>query len=439
MIEKRISNAIKVCGLVENTKIASFEPDVHIPEEVQNFAANLQADPRFAYMHAIAMSDGDSYGSNMNGDVFTWDELTGTQGEAEAAKNKGELAGIPIPRFKTFEQAKFFKHHANSDYDKFYGDVPLAAINEPMRRIELIIRVARQDIPELNMVGAPDVCLNLDNGIQVCLSMGSRISHEQCNYCGATNEFISQRCPHLATQMGEIMPNGVKVAALNYGMRFFDISKVTIPADPIAFSLNKVASIIAPPNKAFDVEIKKSNWRQKWSEIYKEIPSDAAEKVECGEFVASEPIPFEDSELQTLAKTAHLNSLLNTASALGIVFAPYELMKLALYSGVSDVNEADVNGINVMSVDYGVANLLKNKVAERSGYFIAPHNSKWQEEKFAGYEDACDFYAFYRTALSCVPVSDLTKSAAAIPAIRDIVGRNANPLKAASYLAHTGY
>jgi hypothetical protein len=239
--------------------------------------------------------------------------------------------------------------------------------------------------------------------------------------------------------MGEIMPNGVKVAALNFGMKLFDISKVTIPADPIAFSLNKVASILPPPNKAFDVETKRSSWRQKWSEIYKEIPSDAAEKVECGECENKQPAPFQDSELQTLAKTAHLNSLLNTATSLGIVFAPYELMKLALYSGVSDVNEADVGDINVMNVNYGVASLLKAKMAERSGYYIAPHVSKWQEEKFAGYDDACDFYAFYRTALSCVSVGDLIKSAAAIPAIRDIVGRNANSLKAASYLAHTGY
>lgn len=439
MIEKHISNAIKVCGLVENTKIASFEPDIHIPEEVQNFVANLQPDPRFAYMHAIAMSDGDSYGSNMNGDVFTWDELIGNQDEAEAAKNKGDLAGVSIPRYKTFEQAKFFKHHANSDYDKFYGDVPLAACNAPMKRIELIIRVARNDIPEMGMVGAPDVCVNLDNGIQVCLSMGSRITHETCSYCNNSNEFISQRCPHLANQMGEIMPNGVKVAALNYGMRFFDISKVTIPADPIAFSLSKVASIIPPPNKCFDVEVKKSNWRQKWSEIYKEIPSDAAEKVECGECVSEEPSAFKDEELQALAKTAHLNSLLNTSTALGIVFAPYELMKLAFYSGINDVNDADVGSINVMDVNYGVANILKTKMAERSGYYISPHSTKWQEEKFAGYDDACDFYAFYRTALSCVPVSELTKAAAAIPAIRDIVGRNANTLKAASYLAHTGY
>lgn len=446
MIEKHINVTLYVSGVVtDQAKIASFDPEVHVPDEVTKFVEGLKADPRFAYMHTIAMSDGDTYGQNLNGDIFGWDELLADQTPDEAKKNPGDMAGIVVPRYKTFEQAKFFKHHANSPYDDSYGDVPLAVINIPMKRIELIIRIARQDVPEMNMKGAPDISERLDGGGMVPVSMGCRIGHEQCSYCGAENEFISQRCPHMANQMGELMPNGVKVAALNFKPRFFDISKVSIPADPIAMSLAKVAAF-APkakkPNDAKDVGCKAANWRRKWADIVKIIPADAIEKTcrEPGEQTLVAPCELSDDELKSAAAAGSFDDVVSTATAMGIVFNPLELAKLASYSGYENVDDVSFSGIDVMSVNYGVVSALKNKMAERSGYFIQPHTEGWHPMKVAesGHDDVSDFYAFYRTAIGYVPFSDLSKAASAIPAIVSLLPRNADTMEAAAYLTRAG-
>lgn len=256
---------------------------------------------------------------------------------------------------------------------------------------------------------------------------------------------ISQRCPHLATMMNEIMPNGVKVSASNYKPRFFDISKVTIPADPIAMSLSKVASFLPPraPNTAVDsLGAKVSNWRQKWSEITKEIPADAVESVTAKdtEVAGPAPAPLTDAELTAISKAGSLNDALSTATALGMVYSPIELAKLASLYGESDINDIDCSNINVLSVNYGVASVLKTKFAERSGYVVAPHAGEWHPCKIAstGHVDMSDFYAFYRTAVGVTSIGDLVKAANVIPVVRSIVGPDADSRKAAAFLALAG-
>lgn len=451
MIEKYIDINFYVSGRVtDQAKIAAFDPEVHIPPEIGAFVNQLQPDPRYSYMHTIAMSDGDSYGSNMNGDVFSWDELLGMQSPEEALKNPGDVRGVCLPRYKTFEQAKFYKHHANSPFDDSFGDVPLAVINIPMRRIELIIRIARENVNDdagsIIHHGAPDVCDRLDGGGVVPVSMGTRIGYEKCNYCGHENELISQRCSHLANQMGELMPNGIKIAALNFRPRFFDISKVTIPADPIALSLSKVAAFMPKPkgpNKAKDCVSKHSSWRLKWSEMVKEIPPDAVEAVCCkdpGEPEAEAPAEFSDEELKSAAACGSFGDVLSTTTAMGIVLSPVELVRLASIYGAVDVNDADVSNIDVFNVNYGVVNALKGKFAERSGFVIGLHAGDWHPTKIAesGHVDVSDFYAFYRTAIATTPVSAITKAASVIPALRNLP-KSRDVFELATFLYQAGF
>ena len=79
-IEKRISANFKIASTIDQRmKVASFELESYIPSEIQSFMDRIRPDPRYCYMHVIAMSDGPTYGSNLNGDIFRAAELCGMQ------------------------------------------------------------------------------------------------------------------------------------------------------------------------------------------------------------------------------------------------------------------------------------------------------------------------------------------------------------------------
>ncbi|MDZ4864471.1 MAG: hypothetical protein SGJ01_13625, partial [Gemmatimonadota bacterium] len=338
-IEKYVSTSWQIERVFDSqTKIADFTPSTYVPPEIQAYVDRLKAiaDPRFTYVHVIAMTDGDYYGSNLNGDIFTTDQLTGQQTPTEAEKNPGDMAGVALPRYKTFEQAKFFRNHANGNNDPAYGDVPCAAWNDLMRRVELVVRIAKKAIPELGLRDGADICAKLDRRGYLTLSMGTRITHEKCRYCGAENEYIHQRCDHLKNHMNEIMPDGRLVSAENFGCRFFDISDVGVPADPAAYSLSKVASAVLL-NHAIDVPGDGyAPWRNKLSEMEKrvlaadpvyDVPSD---DVPCSVVDGECTDEFTEPELKAAYVAAHgdLSAVVSTAAAAGMVFSPRELATL---------------------------------------------------------------------------------------------------------------
>ncbi len=447
-IIKHIQTTWKIASLTDEggtQKVAAF--DSYVPPEIEQYIVNLDPDPRFCYVHAIAMTDGDYYGSNLNGDVFTTEELTGTQAPEEAAKNPGDVRGVQLPRFKTFEQAKFFRHHANSSTDKAYGDVPLAAWNAPMRRVELVIRIARKDMPALNMHGAPDIVAKFDRRGYLTLSMGTRIAYEKCRYCGHENELTSQRCDHLKNHMNEIMPDGRLVSAENYGCRFFDISDVTVPADPTAYTLSKVASATKVANPAADVfDYAGRDWRNKVSEIDKQISmlGTVADVDYCGTCEKTVDVPEFSIEEMKAAAVDGLPALLSTATLMGIVLSPVELVAATMAVEPEKVASArgDFHGFDYVPLDKfspAAYNVLRSKIAERSGYVAPCLASGWEPAKIAanGYELAANYYAFYRAALGSLPVAQISKAAHRIPAVAEL-HRNGNPTNAAYHLAYAG-
>lgn len=426
MIEKYVQADWKIEAIFDSPiKVANWQPEVYVPPEISEFVRNLKPDPsKFAYVHLIAMSDGDSYGSNMNGDIFTADQLTGTQTPEEAAKNPDSMQGICLPRYKTFEQAKFYKHHANGPMDPHYGDVPLAVWNDLMRRVELIVRIAKQPIPELGMNNGMDVVVKLDRRGYLTVSMGTRISHERCRYCGAENEFIHQRCDHLKNHINEIMPDGRQVTAENFGCRFFDLSDVTIPADPIAYTLNKVASAVqsTTPNPAFDVE-QYGPWSAKLSEMEKRdvggstpVVRDTEYTRDCPYCGSADTVPeFSDRELKEAAANAtDLDSVLATATVAGIVFSPRELAFLTDH--FEPGKAADFHGFGAIALDKFspfVYHALRSKLAERSGYLAPCLRSGWEPTKIAeqGFDAVAKYYTYYRASLGSLPRSTFTKAA----------------------------
>lgn len=456
-IEKHISTTWQVENVLDSaSKVACWTPPTYVPPEIQSFMSRLKergADPRFSYVHIIAMTDGDYYGQNLNGDVFSTDELTGIQSETEAAKNRGDLQGVRVPRYKTFEQAKFFRNHANGDTDPYYGDVPCAAWNEPMRRVELIVRIAKKAIPELGMQDGGDIIIKLDRRGYITVSMGTRISHEQCSICGNTNEFIHERCEHLADQMNEVLPDGRVVRAKNFGMRFFDISDVGVPADPGAYSLAKVASPtltkVATANVAFDAD-GYSEWRIKHSEITKNVPcsdpiADLLPVHDPARVTDRAPAPYPVEQLKRALYAAHgdVDVVLSTAAAAGVVFSPAELCTLTALAEPDKVASADFRGFQTLTFDKvsrAVYDVLRSKFAERSG-FVAPCYARgWEPAKLAeeGHTVVADYYAFYRDALGSLSRSTFTKAAYRIPYIREMVDAGGDPKAAMTHLAYAG-
>ncbi len=456
-IEKHVSATWQIESVLDSaSKVACWTPPTYVPPGIQAFVDQLKergADPRFTYVHLIAMTDGDFYGSNLNGDVFTTEELTGTQSPEEAAKNRGAMRGVPLPRYKTFEQAKFFRNHANGDTDPYYGDVPCADWNAPMRRVELIVRIAKKPLPEMGMQDGSDIIIKLDRRGFITVSMGTRITHEQCSICGHENEFIHERCDHLANQMNEVLPDGRLVYAKNYGMRFFDISDVGVPADPGAYSMAKVAMVIVAavqaPNVAFDAD-GYAEWRTKHSEITKHVPcSDpVADLLPVRDAVArteKEPAAYPVDQLKQALHAAHddIDVVLSTAAAAGIVFSPVELCTLTALAEPDKIASSSFRGFRAITFDKvsrPVYDALRSKLADRSG-FVAPCYARgWEPAKLAdeGNTVVADYYAFYRDALRSLSRSTFVKAAHRLPYLREMVDAGGDPKAAMHHLAFAG-
>jgi hypothetical protein len=396
MIEKYIQCDFAIQATLDTvSKVAAWVPEVYVPDDLAAFIEQLKPDPRFAYVHALAMTAGDKYGPNLNGDIFSEEELTGLQTQAEADKNTSQLRGICVPRYKTFETARFFRRHDNRPSSPFYGDIPIAAWNAPMRRVELIIRIAKQDIPDLGMTSGSDIIIKLDKRGYLTVSMGTRILYERCTICGNENEFVTDRCVHLRNLMNSIMPDGRQVAAENFGVRLFDLSDVDIPADELAYSLRKVASVGPTPiqNLARDPisNVPPSTWGNKLSEIEKQIPlgptlSETTIYQPEGTAVPATDLPPKDISL--LAKMAghDLDVVLATTTLAGVVLSPSELFQVTCECQPEAKTSEVFPGpgpINLDKFSPFVYDVLSATVRARSGFTAPTHAAEWDLAEIA--------------------------------------------------------
>lgn len=72
--------------------------------------------------------------------------------------------------------------------------------------------------------------------------MALKIKSDTCSICGNVAHTRQEYCTHLKNELNRIYPDGRKVFAINEAdFSGFDISAVTVPADPISSILQKVA------------------------------------------------------------------------------------------------------------------------------------------------------------------------------------------------------
>lgn len=253
--------------------------------EVQRFVDTFQPKPDCKYVLVNAMGASEYYGMNANKDAFPEHALVnvpkGWTGNPDKDRelSKGWTYGFP-----TFYQAGVFSHHRNKEHDKRLGQVALAAWNDRMKRVELVLEVEKERSHQYNGAGFWN---SMEKGELPAVSMGARVKFDRCSRCTDLETFYralraydpkkhanpgmavleehirlrdkagiprdakgitggirgigrvrSEYCDCMKYHAGEIDPEtGVQIFVYNDFPLFFDISLVFIPADRTALGI----------------------------------------------------------------------------------------------------------------------------------------------------------------------------------------------------------
>jgi hypothetical protein len=181
--------------------------------------------PNLIQVLLTALGAYEFWGQNVNGDRFRVPALT----------HEGSDYG-----YQTFtSNANYFTHHVNKDPALAKGQVLHAVWNEAGKRVELIVGIN----PSLDPEGAAMV----DRGDDVTFSMGAKVPFDVCSICHHRAKTRAEYCDCLRYMMNQIDPmSNQLVGADNLFPKFFDISRVLIPADKTAHMWTKVASALNP-------------------------------------------------------------------------------------------------------------------------------------------------------------------------------------------------
>lgn len=321
-------------------------------EDLKEFVRNLKPDPKYLYLHIIAMGSGEYFGPNTNGDYFLEEGL--------------------LRKYDTFRTlAHLFKHHVNKDPKQSYGHVPYSTYNEPMRRVELIVAAGREK--------APDIVSRAENGEPLAFSMACKVQWDRCSICGNKAHKKSEYCDHIRHNLLNIMSDGRQVFMVNEDPTFFDISYVLKPADKTAMMLSKVAGQDnSVPTKSarsltfgkIDAMTKEKVSELKSGSIQKEFETilEPAMSEEQQEGIYKYVMPLlkeAEPDLPTDSfKGFSLNDILSTLGLCGIVCKPHEYKRILLVIG-SDGNNPKIDHDNFNDSIY---QLIKHIIPERSFY-----------------------------------------------------------------------
>jgi hypothetical protein len=192
------------------TKTASYD------QEVVDAIEALEKKVDHIYVLVNALSSGEAFGANRNGDFFPEKEL--------------------MEHHKTYETLGFqYRGHDNKNPEKSFGRVVFSHYNPAMKRVEIIV--------ELPTNKNKDIVDRINRGDYPKTSMGCRVPYDICSICGNKARTRKEYCSHLLMYMGKVMADGRQVYAINVRPKFFDNSWVDRPAAPTAGVLAKVASV----------------------------------------------------------------------------------------------------------------------------------------------------------------------------------------------------
>ena len=285
-------------------KTASFRSDV------QSYINIMEKQAGHTYVLVNAMTAGEYFGPNLNGDYFP----------------EGQLNAY----HKTFEKyANAYRHHVNKDPEQRAGKVIYASYHPEMHRVELII--------DLENSRAQDIIERLNKGEFPAVSMGTRTPSDRCSICNNRAKNTAAYCNHLKYEMRRIHPDGRRVMAINDDrLTFFDISFVRIPADRTASVITKVAHV---EDENMKPVISSAAIGEEWlkrggikeSTLFKEVPGTIeglAKDPQNLIMSARKPLPKE--ELDKISEHYSLPDILSTLLAARIVPTPEEFQRIVI-------------------------------------------------------------------------------------------------------------
>lgn len=177
--------------------------------EVDRYIKNLEREKGYIYALVNALTAGEYYGPNRNGDYFP-----------EEALKKYHNTFV--------DHGHVYKHHRNKDPKKAMGKVIFSHYNDEMKRVEVVIKLIGDHPDVISLVES------ILNGNIPKVSMGCKVPEDYCSITGKCAKTRAEYSDYLKNQMGQVLPDGRRVYAINKRPRFFDLSIVTIPADPVA-------------------------------------------------------------------------------------------------------------------------------------------------------------------------------------------------------------
>jgi len=227
-----------------------------VDDEVLKFVATLRSEPDVAYILVNALSAGEYFGSNINGDYFPWEalayeppgwEIVKKLDLEERRKFADSFCRANGWGYVTFYGGGNFVHHVN--FDPYVsrnrhpyrpvGQIVFAYPNQIMKRVELILRV-QKDLLERH--GGVEFWDSIQTGEFPDVSMGTKVPFDVCSICSNVARTKAEYCEHAKAMMSRLLPDGRRVCVINTRPRFFDISFVLVRADRTGRTFAKVAS-----------------------------------------------------------------------------------------------------------------------------------------------------------------------------------------------------
>lgn len=266
-------------------------------ERITEYVKSIKPEPGKMYCHINALGAGQAWSCNKNGDWFDEDKL--------------------LKHYKTFETgpAHVFRHHQNKNPATSIGKVIFSIYNPRMRRVEIIAEIDKE-------LGH-DVERRIAAGDYPSTSMAAKVSHDRCSICNNIAKSRNDYCEHLVNNLGQMLPDGRKVMAMNDGdIKFFDISLVVRPADVTSSILQKVAFAEGAVSSAELAEIEKISEEKeaahrKLADILKEIHGQVGEVSSSLETILSKTKDL-DKHLVSQLRLFDFNETLTVLAELGI-------------------------------------------------------------------------------------------------------------------------
>ena len=279
--------------------------------QLMDFIRAMQTDDKKVYILVNALSAGEYYGPNRNGDYIGEDVLQ--------------------KYYKHFEEnGHVYKHHKNKDPRTSLGKILFSHYNDDMHRVELVC--------ELDENKDEQFVQRIQQGEYPAVSMGMRTPYDVCSICGHKAKKLPDYCDHLKYEMNRVYPDGRKVFAINPAAKFFDISFVIIPADATAGVMRKLASANNSTEVKLSAELGEEFLREaalKEADLYKEVEApvevQTIQKDPNGNIFLSQPsIPMKD--IKAMVKDASLGEIYSSLMGMHIMPTPVDFQRISLHA-----------------------------------------------------------------------------------------------------------